>query len=143
MPIPLTVLDDRREARDERGPTTPPTEDVREKVFELEARGEWIVQRVPEPWVGGDDQVRPDQEDPGRADAGTTSRAASAATSPATRPRSSGSSASSASTTTTRSDQTSCTAWNYYASATSNAGRPGRRGDAQLRGGLRDRLLPA
>ncbi len=51
MPIPLTVLEDRRQARDDRGAMAPPTEDIREKVFELEARGEWIVQRVPEPWV--------------------------------------------------------------------------------------------
>ncbi len=39
-------------------------------------------------------------------------------------------------------DQTSCTAWNYYASATSNAGRPGGCRDAQLRGRLRVGLLP-
>src|SRR3989304_2840506 len=52
MPIPLTVLETRREARDERGLIAPPTEDVREKVFELEAQGQWLVQRVPEPWLG-------------------------------------------------------------------------------------------
>ena len=55
MPIPLNVLDTRREAREareERGPTAPPTEDVREQVFELEAKGEWLVQRVPDPWIG-------------------------------------------------------------------------------------------
>ena len=40
-------------------------------------------------------------------------------------------------------DQTSCTAWNYYASATSNAvAQAGGRGLEQLRSGLRNRLLP-
>ena len=52
MPIPLNVLETRRAARDERGLSAPPTEDIREKVFEIEARGEWLVQRVPEPWIG-------------------------------------------------------------------------------------------
>src|SRR3990172_11556924 len=52
MPTPLPVLETRREARDDRGPTAPPTEDVSEQVFELETKGEWLVQRVPEPWVG-------------------------------------------------------------------------------------------
>ena len=52
MPIPLNVLETRRAARDERGLSAPPTEDIREKVYEIEARGEWLVQRVPEPWIG-------------------------------------------------------------------------------------------
>ncbi|HET7641419.1 MAG TPA: hypothetical protein VFK47_22105, partial [Ktedonobacteraceae bacterium] len=32
----------------QRDPANAPTEDIREKLFELEAQGEWIVQRVPD-----------------------------------------------------------------------------------------------
>ena len=39
-------------------------------------------------------------------------------------------------------DQTSCTAWNYYASSTSNPAAQAAVAAAQLRPGLRGRLLP-
>ena len=41
----------RKERVFQRDPDLPLPEDIRERVFELEEEGEWIVQRVPEPYV--------------------------------------------------------------------------------------------
>ena len=68
-------------------------EDVRDVMWQLEKDGEIVVHRVTdahEP-VDGQDALRLGQEDPDDASSGTTSRAASAATSPAIRPRCCGS----------------------------------------------------
>ncbi len=67
-------------------------EDVRDVMWQLEKDGEIVVHRVAdehEP-VDGQDALRLGQEDPDARGSGTTSRAASAATSPAIRPRSCG-----------------------------------------------------
>src|SRR5260370_42513336 len=37
----------------QRDPANAPTEDIREKLFELEAQGEWIVHRVPDDHIEG------------------------------------------------------------------------------------------
>ncbi|MDH4141558.1 MAG: heterodisulfide reductase subunit B, partial [Chloroflexota bacterium] len=115
------MLETRRETRDDRGSAAPPTEDVREKVFELEARGEWQVQRVPEPWIGvttkyGRTKKIPVARTWHHKSCGQCGHIPGYSTSifwlirklglDYNDPR----------------DQTSCTAWNYYASATSNQG---------------------
>jgi len=121
MPIPLTVLEDRRQARDERGARTPPTEDIREKVFELEARGEWIVQRVPDPWLPvttkyGRTKKIPVEKSWHHKSCGQCGHIPGYSTSIFWLHRKLGLDYNDPK------DQTSCTAWNYYASATSNVG---------------------
>ena len=121
MPIPLTVLEDRRQARDDRGAMAPPTEDIREKVFELEARGEWIVQRVPEPWVPvttkyGRTKKIPVEKSWHHKSCGQCGHIPGYSTSIFWLHRKLGLDYNDPK------DQTSCTAWNYYASATSNVG---------------------
>src|SRR3990170_323965 len=121
MPIPLNVIEARRAQRDERGPTAPPTEDIREKVFELEAKGEWIVQRVPEPWVGvttkyGRIKKIPAEHTWHHKSCGQCGHIPGYSTAIYWLNRALGFDYNDPK------DQTSCTAWNYYASATSNVG---------------------
>jgi heterodisulfide reductase subunit B2 len=121
MPIPLTVLEDRRQTRDARGAMSPPTEDIREKVFELEARGEWIVQRVPDRWVPvttkyGRTKKIPIEKSWHHKSCGQCGHIPGYSTSIFWLHRKLGLDYNDPK------DQTSCTAWNYYASATSNVG---------------------
>ncbi|MHB8395569.1 MAG: heterodisulfide reductase subunit B, partial [Candidatus Dormibacteria bacterium] len=105
----------------ERDPANAPTEDLREAVFELERQGEWVVQRVPEPYLEvetkyGRKKKIPIQHTWHHKSCGQCGHIPGYSTSifwlhralelDYNDPR----------------DQTSCTAWNYYASATSNAG---------------------
>ena len=50
MPIPVEALLKKKESFD-RGPHDPRSEDFHHELFELEEQGEWIVHRVPEPFV--------------------------------------------------------------------------------------------
>ena len=101
-------------------PANAPTEDIREAIFELEKEGEWIVQRVPEPYVEvetkyGRTKKIPVQHTWHHKSCGQCGHIPGYSTAifwlhralelDYNDPR----------------DQTSCTAWNYYASATSNA----------------------
>ena len=49
--IDLNVVSTSKKPRVKKDPKNAPTEDIREKLFELEEEGEWIVQRVPSPYV--------------------------------------------------------------------------------------------
>ncbi|OGL16950.1 MAG: heterodisulfide reductase subunit B [Candidatus Rokubacteria bacterium RIFCSPLOWO2_12_FULL_71_22] len=97
-----------------------PAEDVREKVLELEARGEWIVPRVPGPWVDvttkyGRTKKIPLQHTWHHKSCGQCGHIPGYSTAIFWLHRTLGLDY------TDPRDQTSCTAWNYYASATSNA----------------------
>jgi heterodisulfide reductase subunit B len=119
MTIPVQALLKKKE-RFERDPDTRP-HDFHEEVFELEERGEWTVQRVPDPWVSVDTKYGREKKIPKgnlwhHKSCGQCGHIPGYSTSifwvmrklnqPYVDPT----------------DQTSCTAWNYYASATSNAG---------------------
>ena len=103
-----------------RNPAEAPSEDIREAIFELERQGELIVQRVPEPYVEVETKYGrvkriPIQHTWHHKSCGQCGHIPGYSTSifwlhralqlDYNDPR----------------DQTSCTAWNYYASATSNA----------------------
>jgi heterodisulfide reductase subunit B len=97
-----------------------PAEDIREKVYELEARGEWIVPRVPEPWVPvttkyGRTKKIPLQHTWHHKSCGQCGHIPGYSTSIFWLHRKLGMEYNDPR------DQTSCTAWNYYASATSNS----------------------
>jgi heterodisulfide reductase subunit B len=119
MTIPVQALLKKKE-RFERDPGTRP-HDFHEEVFELEERGEWTVHRVPDPWVSVDTKYGREKKIPKgnlwhHKSCGQCGHIPGYSTSifwvmrklnqPYVDPT----------------DQTSCTAWNYYASATSNAG---------------------
>jgi heterodisulfide reductase subunit B len=93
---------------------------LREQIFELEARGEWIVHRVPEPWVevrtrsGGTKKI-PLGRTWHHKSCGQCGHIPGYSTSIFWLHRKLGLAYEDPR------DQTSCTAWNYYASATSNA----------------------
>ncbi|MGD0834681.1 MAG: heterodisulfide reductase-related iron-sulfur binding cluster, partial [Candidatus Dormibacteria bacterium] len=103
-----------------RDPANAPTEDLREAVFELERRGEWIVQRVPEPYVELETKYGRTKRIPVRhtwhhKSCGQCGHLPGYSTSIFWLHRALGLDYEDPR------DQTSCTAWNYYASATSNA----------------------
>jgi heterodisulfide reductase subunit B len=119
MPIPVEALLKKKE-HFERDPERAPS-DFYDEVFELEERGEWIVQRVPDPWIPVDTKYGRVKKIPQgnlwhHKSCGQCGHIPGYSTSifwvmrklnqPYVDPT----------------DQTSCTAWNYYASATSNAG---------------------
>ncbi len=94
-------------------------EDIREKVLELEAQGEWIVPRVPEPYVEvetkyGLKKKLPLQHTWHHKSCGQCGHIPGYSTSIFWLHRKLGLEYHDPT------DQTSCTAWNYYASATSN-----------------------
>ena len=108
------------ERRVRRDPEDAPTEDFRDKLFELEEKGEWIVQRVPEPYIEVETKFGRLKKIPmghtwHHKSCGQCGHIPGYSTAiywlhrkldmDYEDPR----------------DQTSCTAWNYYASATSNA----------------------
>ncbi|HEX9095141.1 MAG TPA: heterodisulfide reductase subunit B, partial [Candidatus Dormibacteraeota bacterium] len=101
-------------------PKDAPTEDIRERVFELEAQGEWIVQRVPEPFVTletkyGRKKKIPLEHTWHHKSCGQCGHIPGYSTAIFWLNRELGFDYNDPR------DQTSCTAWNYYASATSNA----------------------
>jgi len=115
--IPLPIVQERLERR---RPAEPPTEDIREKVFELEAAGEWIVHRVPEPYTEvttkyGRMKKIPHQGLWHHKSCGQCGHIPGYSTSIFWLMRALGQAYEDPK------DQTSCTAWNYYASATSNS----------------------
>ena len=104
----------------QRDPTNAPTEDIREKLFELEAQGEWIVQRVPEDSVEvmtkyGRTKRIPRQFTWHHKSCGQCGHIPGYSTAIFWLHRKLGMEYNDPR------DQSSCTAWNYYASATSNA----------------------
>lgn len=101
-------------------PASAPTADIREALFELEAEGELIVQRVPEPYIEvmtkyGRTKKIPEQFTWHHKSCGQCGHIPGYSTSIFWLNRQFGM------TYVDPTDQTSCTAWNYYASATSNA----------------------
>ncbi len=119
MTIPVQALLKKKE-RFERDPATRP-HDFHQEVFELEEQGAWTVHRVPEPFISVDTKYGREKKIPKgnlwhHKSCGQCGHIPGYSTSifwvmrklnqPYVDPT----------------DQTSCTAWNYYASATSNAG---------------------
>lgn len=101
-------------------PARAPTVDIREKLYELEDAGELIVQRVPEPYVEvmtkyGRTKKIPEQMTWHHKSCGQCGHIPGYSTSIFWLNRKLGFDYEDPT------DQTSCTAWNYYASATSNA----------------------
>ncbi len=101
-------------------PANAPTIDIRETLFELEAAGELIVHRVPEPYVEvmtkyGRTKRIPEQMTWHHKSCGQCGHIPGYSTSIFWLNRKLGFDY------VDPTDQTSCTAWNYYASATSNA----------------------
>ena len=97
-----------------------PTEDYHDAIFELEKEGEWEVQRVPEPYVEvqtkfGRTKKIPLQHTWHHKSCGQCGHIPGYSTSVFWLNRKLGLDY------LDPTDQTSCTAWNYYASATSNA----------------------
>jgi heterodisulfide reductase subunit B len=110
----------RKERVFQRDPDLPLPEDIRERVFELEEEGEWIVQRVPEPYVEvptkyGRPKKVPLQHTWHHKSCGQCGHIPGYSTAIFWLHRKLGLAYDDPK------DQTSCTGWNYYASATSNA----------------------
>jgi heterodisulfide reductase subunit B len=110
----------RKERVFQRDPDLPLPEDIREQVFELEEEGEWIVQRVPEPYVEvptkyGRPKKVPLQHTWHHKSCGQCGHIPGYSTAIFWLHRKLGLAYDDPK------DQTSCTGWNYYASATSNA----------------------
>lgn len=117
---PLTFAEQAKQRIFKRDPNEAPIEDVREEVFALERAGEWKVQRVPEPFVTVDTKYGrlkkiPVQRNWHHKSCGQCGHIPGYSTSIFWLQRKLGSDYNDPK------DQTSCTAWNYYASATSNA----------------------
>jgi heterodisulfide reductase subunit B len=118
MSIPVTALLKKKE-KFERDPERLP-EDFREEVFRLEEEGEWIVDRVPEPFVEAPTKYGRTKKVPmghlwHHKSCGQCGHIPGYSTSIFWVMRKLGQDYNDPR------DQTSCTAWNYYASATSNA----------------------
>ncbi len=101
-------------------PAQAPTEDIRERLYELEDAGEFIVHRVPEPHIEvmtkyGRTKKIPEQMTWHHKSCGQCGHIPGYSTSIFWLNRQFGMNY------VDPTDQTSCTAWNYYASATSNA----------------------
>ncbi len=103
-----------------RDPKNAPTEDYHDIIFQLEKEGEWIVQRVPEPYIEvetkyGRKKKIPIEKTWHHKSCGQCGHIPGYSTSIFWINRKLGLDY------IDPTDQTSCTAWNYYASATSNA----------------------
>lgn len=101
-------------------PDLPAPEDIRERVLELEAEGEWVVQRVPKPYAEvptkyGRSKKVPLQHTWHHKSCGQCGHIPGYSTAIFWLHRKLGLEYDDPR------DQTSCTGWNYYASATSNA----------------------
>lgn len=117
MGLDLPVLKARRA---ERKDAPPPIEDIRERVFEIEATGDWTVHRVPEPYTEvktkyGRVKKVPQQDLWHHKSCGQCGHIPGYSTAIFWLMRQLGRAYEDPT------DQTSCTAWNYYASATSNS----------------------
>lgn len=116
--IPLSAIPV-RERRFNRTAQPPPTHDIREELFELEEKGELVVHRVPEPYVEvmtkyGRTKKVPVARTWHHKSCGQCGHIPGYSTSIFWLQRKLGLEY------IDPTDQTSCTAWNYYASATSN-----------------------
>ena len=117
---PITFAEQAKQRIFKRDPNEAPTLDIREEVFALERAGEWRVQRVPEPFVAvatkyGRTKKIPVQRHWHHKSCGQCGHIPGYSTSIFWLQRKLGCDYNDPK------DQTSCTAWNYYASATSNA----------------------
>ncbi|MFQ5504635.1 MAG: heterodisulfide reductase subunit B, partial [Planctomycetota bacterium] len=119
--IPHHAIIDRAADREfEQDPSAAPTEDYRDALFQLEKEGELTVQRVPEPWIEvttkyGRKKKIPVEKTWHHKSCGQCGHIPGYSTAVFWINRKLGLDYKDPS------DQTSCTAWNYYASATSNA----------------------
>ena len=119
--IPHSALFNKPEDREfVADPAKAPTVDYHDAIFELEKEGEWEVQRVPEPWVEeknkfGRVKKIPVEKTWHHKSCGQCGHIPGYSTSVFWLNRKLGFDYNDPT------DQTSCTAWNYYASATSNA----------------------
>ena len=119
MPIDVNVVT-KSSRKFERDPAIVQGEELREQVLELEAKGEWIVHKVPEPWITvqtkyGRDKKIPTGHTWHHKSCGQCGHIPGYSTAIFWLNRKLGLDYNDPK------DQTSCTAWNYYASATSNA----------------------
>ena len=118
--VAVTFAEQAKQRIFKRDPDAAPIADIRAKVFELEAAGEWRVQRVPEPFTPvmtkyGRTKKIPVEHTWHHKSCGQCGHIPGYSTSIFWLNRQLGLDYSDPK------DQTSCTAWNYYASATSNA----------------------
>lgn len=114
--LPVLKAEDRKNIID---PNNAPREDLREEIFQLEKEGEWIVQRVPEPFMElptkfGRSKKIPVEKTWHHKSCGQCGHIPGYSASIFWLNREFGLDYHDPT------DQTSCTAWNYYASATSN-----------------------
>ena len=119
-PVAVTFAEQAKQRIFTRDPNAAPIPDIRVKVFELEAAGEWRVQRVPEPFNPvmtkyGRTKKIPVEHTWHHKSCGQCGHIPGYSTSIFWLNRKLGLDYKDPR------DQTSCTAWNYYASATSNA----------------------
>lgn len=115
--VTISKAEDRKFVRD---PEETPTEDTHDVILQLEKEGEWEVQRVPEPYIEvktkyGRTKKIPLQHTWHHKSCGQCGHIPGYSTSIFWLNRKLGLDYKDPT------DQTSCTAWNYYASATSNA----------------------
>ena len=120
IPVAVTFAEQAKQRIFKRDPDAAPIADIRAKVFELEAAGEWRVQRVPEPFSPvmtkyGRTKKIPVEHTWHHKSCGQCGHIPGYSTSIFWLNRKLGLDYNDPK------DQTSCTAWNYYASATSNA----------------------
>ena len=120
IPVAVTFAEQAKQRIFKRDPDAAPIADIRAKVFELEAAGEWRVQRVPEPFTPvmtkyGRTKKIPVEHTWHHKSCGQCGHIPGYSTSIFWLNRKLGLDYNDPK------DQTSCTAWNYYASATSNA----------------------
>lgn len=118
--VPLNAILDKKSQPVQPDPAESPTRDIREELFELEAKGELIVQRVPEPYVEvttkfGRTKKIPIEHTWHHKSCGQCGHIPGYSASIYWLHRQFGLDHHDPT------DQTSCTGWNYYASATSNA----------------------
>ena len=114
------ILNKAKDRKFERDPERAPNEDYHDALFELEKEGEWEVQRVPEPYIEvmtkfGRKKKIPIERTWHHKSCGQCGHIPGYSTSVFWINRKLGLDYNDPT------DQTSCTAWNYYASATSNA----------------------
>ena len=118
--IDLNVVSTNKKPRVKKNPLNAPTEDIRAKLFELEEQGEWIVQKVPEPYAEVETKYGRIKKIPlentwHHKSCGQCGHIPGYSASIFWLHKALGYKY------YNPTEQTSCTAWNYYASATSNA----------------------
>ena len=118
--IELLTYSSSKKPRVKKDPLKAPTEDIREKLFELEEQGEWIVQKVPEPYAEVETKFGRIKKIPlentwHHKSCGQCGHIPGYSASIFWLHKALGYKY------YNPTEQTSCTAWNYYASATSNA----------------------